>query len=122
MRNNNEKIPDIAKEAFPLISGATFVERFTLPDTTFDIYSKDTEGHIALVTTDYADPQDQSRELKSISGQNEFEFADLVKPYSTNGETVAVLEHDDMEGDFFATVPYKNYKLYYYLANLKMNR
>ena len=122
MRNNNENIPDIAKEAFPLISGATFMERFTLPDTTFNIYSKDTEGYIALVTTDYADPQHQSQELKSISGQNEFEFTNLIKPYGTDTDTVAVLEHDDMEGDFFTTVPYKNYKLYYYLANLKMNR
>lgn len=118
---NYENIPDTVKEAFPLISDATFVERFTLPDTTFDICSKDTEDFIALVTTDYADPQHQSQELKSISGQNKFEFINLVKPYIDGSQTIAILEHDDMEGDFFTAVPYKNYKLYYYLANLKPN-
>lgn len=119
---DHESIPNAITEAFPIVSGSAFVERFTLPDTTFDIYRKDTEDFIALVTTDYADPQDQSRELKSISGRDKFEFTNLVKPYSTNGETVAVLEHDDMKGDFFTTVSYNNYKLYCYLANLKMNR
>ncbi len=117
---NYENIPDTAKEAFPLISGATFVERFILPDTTFDIY-KDTEDFIALVTTDYADPQHQSRELKNISGQNKFEFINLIKPYSDTGETIEVLDNDDMEGDFFVIIPHKNYHLYCYLANLKLN-
>jgi len=122
---NNEDIPDTAKEAFPIISGATFVGRLAspvplIPDTTFDIYVKDAKDFIALITTDYANPQHQSEELKSISGQNEFEFTDLIKPYSNSGETIEVQDNDDMRGDFFTTVSHKEYQLYQYLANLKL--
>ena len=114
----NNKIPEIVSEAFPILTDAVFIGRPTpLPDTTFNIYVKNSKDYIALVTTDYADPLDQSQELKKISGQ--YEFSNLIKPYSQDA-TVAILEHDEMDGDFFVTVPHKNYKLYYYLANLTL--
>ena len=34
--------------------------------------------------TDYPDPLNQSRELKQISGEYEFEFAHLIKPYAND--------------------------------------
>lgn len=123
---NNIEIPPTVLKTFPPLSDATFVRRLAspvplIPDTTFDIFfMTSSKQFLALVTTDYADPYDQSRELKSISGQYEFEFDNIVKSYSKNDETIDVLEHDDMDGDFFVTTPYKKYKLYYYLANLKI--
>ncbi len=77
------------------------------------------QNHLALVATDYADPYNQSYELKSISGSYGFEFDSLQKPFSKSGETIGILENDDMDGNFFVTAPYKKYKLYYYVANLK---
>lgn len=88
-----------------------------VPDTTFDIFVADSQSFFALVTTDYADPYDQSRELKDISGQYEFEFAYLVKPVE-NKNTIKVLPHDEMDGTFFIAIPHKKYELYYYLAKL----
>ncbi|PID28864.1 hypothetical protein CR983_04400, partial [Candidatus Saccharibacteria bacterium] len=83
-----------------------------------DIYAKDSDDFIALVTTDYADPLDQSRELKGISGQYKFEFTDLIKPYDAH-QTLPITDNDDMSDTFFVTAPYKKHRLYYYLANLK---
>lgn len=121
---NNEKIPATVKQAFPLLSDTTFVRQFAslvplAPDTTFDIYINSSESFMALIATDYADPHHQSQELKSVSGQHGFEFSNLVKPFARDGDTVEVLEHDNMEGDFFVTAPYGDYSRYYYLANLK---
>lgn len=121
---DNTEIPPTVLKAFPLLSDAIFVRRLAspvplVPDTTFDIFMTSSKQFLTLVTTDYADPYDQSRKLKSISGKYEFEFDNIVKSHSENNETIDVLEHDDMDGDFFVTTPYKNYKLYYYLANLK---
>ncbi len=123
---NNEDIPQVAIEAFPVISDATFVRRLTspiplVPDTIFNIYIKNTEDFIALVITDYANPQHQSIELKNISGQYGFEFINLVKPYNNSGETIEVLDNDEMEGSFFVTAPHQKYRLYYYLANLRLH-
>lgn len=123
--NNNSDRPKVVDEAFPVLSDAIFVRQLASPiplvsDTTFDVYIKDSSDYIALVATDYADPLHQSQELKSISGQYEFEFSSLVRPYAKDGSTIGVLENDEMDGDFFVTAPYKNYKLYYYLANLTL--
>lgn len=116
MHNN---IPKIVSEAFPVLTDAMFILQPTpLPDTTFDIFVTNSKYYIALVTTDYADPYDQSRELKNISGSYEFEFGSLKKPFD-NKATIEVLPHDQMDGNFFVTAPYKKYKLYYYVANLK---
>ena len=45
--------------------------------------------------TDYADPIDQSRELKNISGEYAFEFTKLIKPYSNN-EHIEIRENDEI--------------------------
>lgn len=122
--NNDTNIPRVALEAFPILSNATFIRRLAspiplVPDTTFDILTTDSQTFLALVTTDYADPQNQSVELKSISGQLGFEFVNLLKPHSKNNKVIEILGHDDMEGDFLIHEPYKNHRRYYYLANLK---
>lgn len=123
--NNDIGITKIALDAFPVLSNATFVRRLAppiplVPDTTFDIFATSSQDFFALVATDYADPQHQSLELKNISGQYGFEFVNLLKPYSQDNDTIEILEHDDMEDDFLVHGAYKNYKLYYYLANLKV--
>ena len=117
-------IPDSVLEAFPSLQDKVSVRQFASPvplvsDTTFDILMFDSQDFFALVTTDYADPYNQSRELKSISGSYEFEFDSLQKPFSENSETISILENDNMDVNFFVTVPYKKYRLYYYVANLK---
>jgi len=38
--------------------------------------------------------------LKNISGKYKFEFENLIMPHNTNYETVTVLPHDEMDGDF----------------------
>ena len=117
-------IPDSALEAFPSLKDKVSVRQLAspvplVPDTTFDIFMSGSQDSFALVTTDYADPYNQSHELKSISGSYKFEFDSLQKPFSKNSETISILENDDMDGSFFVTAPYKNYKLYYYIANLR---
>ena len=119
-------IPDSVLKAFPSIQDKVSTRRLAspvplVPDTTFDIFVTDSQEFFALVTTDYADPYDQSSELKSISGSYGFEFDSLQKPFSKNGESIGILENDDIDRSFFVTAPYKNHKLYYYLANLKSN-
>ena len=49
--------------------------------------------------TDYPDPLDQSRELKQISGEYEFEFVHLIKPYA-NDQHIEVHPNDDMDDGF----------------------
>jgi hypothetical protein len=122
--SNNTAIPKTVLEAFPTLSDATFMRRLAspvplVPDTTFDIFAVSSRGFMALVATDYADPLSQSQELKSISGEYGFEFANLRKPYGKNNETAEVLDIDIIEDNFFIVLPYRNHKVYYYLANLK---
>jgi len=120
--STDTNIPTIVLEAFPVLSEATFTRQLSspvplIPDTIFDIYAKGSQEFVVLVTTDYADPLVQSQELKDISGQHQLEFVNLVEPYGKNGETLDIFEHDEMDGNFFVTAPYENYKRYYYLAN-----
>lgn len=115
--SSDTSIPQTALNAFPVLSRATFTKRFALPDTTFDIFVTSSQDLLALVTADYVDPWDQSRELKSISG--EYEFASLLKSRSGDNETTEILEHDDMEGDFLISERYKNHRRYYYVANIR---
>lgn len=126
MKHSAKDVPESVLEAFPVLSDATFVRRLAspvplVPDTTFDIYMTSNQDFLALVATDYTDPGYQSHELKSISGQYEFEFKNLVKPYGHDDETIKVLENDDMDVDYFVGVPYKTYELCYYVANLEYN-
>lgn len=119
-----ENIPDLVSRAFPSIRDKVPVRRLAspvplVPDTTFDIFMSDSRDFFTLVITDYADPYYQSSELKSISGSYEFEFDSLQKPFGENSETIDILENDDIDSNFFVTAPYKNYKLYYYVAHLR---
>ena len=122
--SNNEDIPKLALAAFPILSDAVFIRQLAslvplVPDTTFDIFTVNHHNLLALVTTDYSDPKNQSLELKNISGQYGFEFVNLLKPGSKNHKTIEILEHDNMTEDFQVYEPYKNYRCYYYLANIK---
>jgi len=121
---SNIDITQAARDAFPILSDATFIRQLAspvplVPDTTFDIFATSSRNFLALVITDYADPQDQSLELKNISGQYGFEFVNLLKPHGKDSETIDILENDDMEGNFFIYEPYKSYQHYFYLANIK---
>lgn len=123
MNNNmNIIIPRVAIDAFPILPGASYIRRFASlvplsPDTVFDILMLETGESFALVTTDYADPKDQSRELKSISGEYEFEFVKLIRPY-VDSATIDVREHDDVEDGFFIR---DNTSYYYYVAITRYN-
>ncbi|MGV9340599.1 hypothetical protein [Streptomyces sp. NPDC003688] len=113
-------IPSSALKAWPSLTGAKFVERVTSPvpadpDTIFDVYKAESGQLLTLVRTDYADPQDQASELRTISHQ--YRFKDLVKPYSET-TAIAIQEHDDMEDGFFVTDDdVTHYRIYYYVAN-----
>ncbi|QWQ32678.1 hypothetical protein KOY48_02485 [Candidatus Minimicrobia naudis] len=69
-----------------------------IPDTTFHLFGGDGGWFLILVMTDYADPLDQSRELKNISGEYAFEFTKLIKPYS-NDEYIEIKENDEILED-----------------------
>ncbi|MCB9819982.1 hypothetical protein H6796_01610 [Candidatus Nomurabacteria bacterium] len=108
-------------DAFPQLVCAEFLRSMSplvplKPDTVFNIFLTEDQHFLTLVATDYADPKAQSSELKSISGEYEFEFTNLL---STSGsdKTIEILDHDDMNGDFYISMPYKNHRLYYYVAN-----
>ncbi len=116
--NTNTVIPQPVLNAFPQLKDAIFVRRLAspvplVPDTTFDIFIMNDKNFIAFVTTDYADPAPQSLELKQISGQYEFVYKNLFKPFSRN-EFISIFDHDDMEGDFLVKVD----ATYYYVANI----
>lgn len=122
--NNGMNTPEIALNAFSILSDATPVRRLAspvplVPDTTFDIFVTQSQGYLALVTTDYVDPWHQSHELRDISGQHEFEFINLIKPYSESAETIEIRKNDEIEQIFFVAITDEKQKEYYYLANVK---
>ena len=61
--------------------------------------------------TDYADPIDQSRELKNISGEYAFEFTKLIKPYSNN-EYIEIRENDEILENPTVSDPNSYYRFY----------
>lgn len=125
--NNGINIPEIALGAFSILSDAASVRRLAspvplVPDTTFDIFITHSQGYLALVTTDYVDPWHQSRELRDISGQHEFEFLNLVKPYSEDAETIEIRKNNEIEQVFFVALADEKHKQYCYLANVKTDQ
>ena len=125
MDNHTTKIPTAVYDAFPVLKSGEYIRLFAsatplVPDTTFTIFATNSGDFFAVVITDHADPQAQSIELKNISGQNRFELLNLIKPHGKNNDTVEILEYDDMKGDFCIVLPYKNYQLYCYVANIKV--
>jgi len=121
--NNDSNIlfPEIISEAFPILDDASYIRHLAsliplCPDTIFHLFANKGGQYLALVMTDYPDPLDQSRELKQISGEYEFEFAHLIKPYA-NDQHIEVHPNDDMDDGFFAPDPKSYYR--YYLAAAK---
>lgn len=119
--NSNILFPEIISEAFPILDDASYIRQLAFltplcPDTIFHLFANKSGQYFALVMTDYPDPLDQSRELKQISGEYEFEFAHLIKPYA-NDQHIEVHPNDDMDDGFFVPDPKSYYR--YYLAAMK---
>ncbi len=97
---SNFVFPSVVFEAFPILKKLGYVRQFAplvpiSPDITFHLFDG-TDGYfLILVMTDYADPIDQSRELKNISGEYAFEFTKLIKPYSSD-EYIEIRENDEI--------------------------
>ena len=81
------------------------------PDTTFHLFGGKGGYFLILVMTDYADPIDQSRELKNISGEYAFEFTKLIKPYSNN-EHIEIRENDEILENPTVSDPNSYYRFY----------
>ena len=117
----NILFPKIINKAFPILDGASYIRQLAslvplCPDTTFHLFADKNGSFFALVMTDYPDPTNQSVELKQISGEYEFEFTNLVKPY-TDDKYIEVRENDEMDESF--SVPDPNSYYHYYLAAVK---
>lgn len=115
----NTDIPQVIKDGFPELLRATFVRSLAsavplVPDTIFGIYATNEGKFLILVKTDYPDPLLQSKELKAVSGQYEFEFESLLVPFRNN-EFIKIREHDDMDENFSIT----DSAVYYYVAGTR---
>mgnify|MGYP000843735195 CR=1 FL=1 len=120
---SNILFPEIINEAFPVLDGASYVRQLAslvplCPDTAFHLFADENGCFFTLVMTDYPDPTSQSTELKQISGEYEFEFTHLIKPYA-NDKHIAICENDEMNEQF--SVPGPNSYYHYYLAVVNMN-
>ena len=119
---SNILFPEIINEAFPILDGASYIRQLAslvtlCPDTAFHLFSHNGQ-YFALVMTDYPDPDNQSQELKQISGEYEFEFMHLITPYA-NTQHINIRDNDDMDDGFFVSDPKSYYR--YYLAAVRQN-
>lgn len=117
---SNFVLPEVVFEAFPILKGANYVRQFAslvplYPDTTFHLFEGKGE-YLVMVMTDYADPIYQSRELKGISGEYAFEFAELINPYA-NDKRIEIKENDEIIED--PTVQDTNSYYRFYVAETK---
>lgn len=113
---SNFVFPSVVFEAFPILKKLGYVRQFApliplSPDTTFHLFGGKDGYFLILVMTDYADPIDQSRELKNISGEYAFEFTKLIKPYS-NDEYIEIRENDEILEDPTVSDPNSYYRFY----------
>lgn len=113
---SNFVFPSVVFEAFPILKKLGYVRQFApliplSPDTTFHLFANDSGRFLVLVMTDYADPIDQSQELKNISGEYAFEFTKLIKPYS-NDEYIEIKENDEILEDPTVSDPNNYYRFY----------
>ena len=118
---SNFIFPSVVFEAFPILKKLGYVRQFApliplSPDTTFHLFGGKGGYFLILVMTDYADPIDQSQELKNISGEYAFEFTKLIKPYSNN-EHIEIRENDEILED--PTVSDPNSYYCFYVAETK---
>lgn len=117
----NFVFPSVVFEAFPILKKLGYVRQFApltplCPDTTFHLFGGKNGHFLILVMTDYADPINQSQELKNISGEYAFEFTKLIKPYSNN-EHIEIRENDEILED--PTVSDSNNYYRFYVAETK---
>lgn len=118
---SNFVFPSVVFEAFPILKKLGYIQQFTplmplYPDTTFHLFGGKNGHFLVLVMTDYANPIDQSRELKNISSEYAFEFTKLIKPYS-NDEYIEIRENDEILED--PTVSDSNSYYRFYAAETK---
>ena len=120
MKNSiNIAMPDFITQAFPILKEATYVREFAsfitlYPDAVYYLFQTASNQSLILVAIDYPDPIDESRQVKSLSG--EFEFTHLIKPYA-NDQHIEIRSNDDMDDNFFIPDPKSCYR--YYLAVVK---
>ena len=112
----NFVFPSVVFEAFPILKKLGYVRQFApitplCPDTTFHLFGGKNGHFLILVMTDYADPINQSQELKNISGEYAFEFTKLIKPYSNN-EHIEIRENDEILEDPTVSDPNNYYRFY----------
>ena len=113
---SNFVFPAVVFEAFPILKKLGYVRQFTplaplYTDTTFHLFADDSGRFLILVMADYADPIDQSRELKNISGEYAFEFTKLIKPYN-NDEYIEIKENDEILENPTVSDPNSYYRFY----------
>ena len=119
---SNILFPEIINEAFPILDDASYIRQLAslvplCPDTAFHLFTHNGQ-YFALVMTDHPDPFYQSEELRQISGEYEFEFTHLIKPYA-NTQYINIRDNDDMDDGFFVSDPESYYR--YYLAAVRQN-
>ena len=118
---SNFIFPSVVFEAFPILEKLGYVRQFApltplCPDTTFHLFGGKNGHFLVLVMTDYADPINQSQELKNISGEYAFEFTKLIKPHS-NDEHIEIKENDEILEN--PTVSDSNSYYRFYVAETK---
>ena len=121
----NILFPEIVNKAFPILDGASYIRQLAslvplYPDTAFHLFTHDGQ-YLALVMTDYPDPFYQSEELKQISGEYEFEFIHIIKPYA-NTQPINIRDNDDMDDGFFVSDPKSYYRYYLAATKQKLDR
>ena len=122
----NILFPEIINKAFPILDGASYIRQLAslvplCPDTAFHLFDDKNGGFYALVMTDYPDPLYQSEELKQISGEYEFEFAYLIKPYA-NDQHIEIRPNDNIDNSFFVPDPKSYYRYYLAATKQKLDR
>ena len=124
MKNSiNIAIPDFITQAFPILKESTYVREFAsfvtlYPDAVYYLFQTTSNQPLILVAIDYPDPLDERQQVKILSGEFEFEFIHLIKPY-VNDQHIEVRPNDDMDDSFFIPDPKNCY--HYYLAAVKQN-
>ena len=116
---------EIINKAFPILDGASYIRQLAslvplCPDTAFHLFTHNGQ-YLALVMTDYPNPLYQSEELKQISGEYEFEFAYLIKPYA-NSQHIEICSNDDIDNSFFVPDPKSYYRYYLAATKQKLDR
>ena len=119
---SNILFPEIINEAFPILDDASYIRQLAslvplCPDTAFHLFTH-TGQYFGLLMTDHPNPFYESEELKQISGEYEFEFTHIIKPYA-NDQSIEIRPNEDMDDSFFVSDPKSYYR--YYLAAVRQD-